>query len=135
MNLLTRVVNIDELQKKGILINLFMIHDMNEVFDVTQKCKEISLKDLIKQNLVMTAFVDFVQLTAIKNYFGEKEGFHYAFVNFYNVYFAFPALIGILTTLRQYQIQSFITLWSFAYALAISIWITVFIELWRRQQN
>ena len=89
--------------------------------------------NLIKQNLVMTAFVDFVQLTAIKNYFGEKVGFHYAFVNFYNIYFTIPAILGLLTSLRQYTNGSFITLWSFAYALAISVWITIFIELWRRQ--
>lgn len=35
MNLLTRAVNIVDLEKRGILIKLFMIHDMNEVFDVT----------------------------------------------------------------------------------------------------
>ena len=35
MNLLTRAVNISDLEKRGILMKLFMIHDMNEVFDVT----------------------------------------------------------------------------------------------------
>ena len=83
----------------------------------------------------MTSFVDYVQLTAIKNYFGEKVGFIYAFVYFYTIALSIPAFLGALASLRQYQIDSLITLWSFAYALVISVWITVFIEIWKRQQN
>jgi hypothetical protein len=135
MNLLNRQVNIEDLKNKKILINLFMIHDMNEVFDVTEKSNNISILAIIKQNIIQTNAVDFVQLTAIKNYFGEKVGFMYAFVNFYTMWLINPAILGLMVTFRQYQIGSLITLWSFVYALVISIWITVFIEFWKRQEN
>lgn len=116
-------------------MSVFMIHDMNEVFDVTQKCNAIPIKNIIKQNIWQTSAVDFVQLTALKNYFGEKVGFMYAFVNYYTILLIIPAILGLLVSWRQLYVKSLITLWSFFYALVISIWITLFIEFWRRQEN
>lgn len=74
-------------------------------------------------------------MTAIKNYFGERWGFQYAFMNFYTTWLLLPSLGGVACTWYQFQTGTFITLWSFAFSIFIAIWMTLFQERWKRKQN
>ena len=74
-------------------------------------------------------------MTAIKNYFGERWGFQYAFMNFYTTWLLLPSLGGVACTWYQFQTGTFITLWSFAFSIFIAFWMTIFQERWKRKQN
>ena len=85
--------------------------------------------------------IDYFQLTSINHYFGEKIAFEYAFMSFYSCWMVYPGAFGAVITGYQIYLrifsesQSTITLWAFFYAALISIWVSVFIERWRRKSN
>jgi Calcium-activated chloride channel len=74
----------------------------------------------------------YTELGAIKNYFGEKVGFQYAWLSFYTVWLTLPAAAGIALTIFQI-VKGVDTPLTTVYALFVCIWVTVFIERWKRK--
>jgi surface polysaccharide O-acyltransferase-like enzyme len=76
---------------------------------------------------------------AIKNYFGDKIAFEYAFESFYTCWIILPATVGVLVTFYEgYKLDENgepNTLWSFFYSAVMAIWISIFIERWKMKQN
>lgn len=72
-------------------------------------------------------FLDFNDLTKIRNRFGEKIGFYFAFLQSYFMFQIFPAAFGLScwVLLGQY---------SHIYAIVNCIWSVVFIEYWKKQE-
>jgi anoctamin-10 len=72
-------------------------------------------------------FLDFDDLTKIRNRFGEKIAFYFAFLQSYFMFLIFPAAFGFScwVLLGQY---------SPLYAIVNCIWSVVFIEYWKRQE-
>lgn len=77
---------------------------------------------------------DYNELSAIKNYFGEKIGFHYAWVSFYTAWLIIPVIGGIAITIYQI-ITGVDTSLTSLYSLLICIWVTIFIERWKRKSS
>ena len=71
----------------------------------------------------------------MKNYFGERIGFLYQFNFFYTSWLIIPAGLGLGVTIRDIYYKEFISLWSYLYSTSLSLWITIFIEAWKRKQN
>lgn len=78
--------------------------------------------------------LQFPELSAIKNYFGEKIGFQYSFMAFYTAWLFIPALLGLAASIYQfvYQIDNII---NGLYALLVCFWVTIFIERWKRKNS
>lgn len=72
------------------------------------------------------------ELASIKNYFGEKVGFQYAWMSFYTVWLIFPTIVGIALTIFQ-LVKGVDTPLTTIYALFVCVWVTVFIERWKRK--
>ena len=112
---------------------------MNESQDIEQKFKKVGVFELMKQMLTESQKMDYTQLIAIKNYFGEKVAFEYAFQTFYTCWLIYPAIGGIIVSLYQLYLYkggfNEGTLYTFLYSALNSIWISIFIERWRRKQN
>lgn len=67
-------------------------------------------------------------LALIKDKFGERVAFYFAFLQSYFIFLTFPALFGF---------SSWVLLGKFSpvYAIVISVWSIVFIEYWKKQET
>jgi hypothetical protein len=75
----------------------------------------------------------FSELSAIKNYFGEKVGFYYAYMSYYTAWLMIPAIPGLAIVIYQSRTGNQDTIFSSLYALLVCIWVTIFIERWKRK--
>lgn len=67
----------------------------------------------------------------IRNYFGEAVAFYFAFIVYYTWALLVPAIIGILQTIISFDISR-----SYVFFASIKmIWLTVFLECWKRKSN
>jgi hypothetical protein len=77
----------------------------------------------------------------VKNYFGEKFAFEYAFLIHYEAWLIVPSILGIM--LFFYQLDRFRISGEFKesldsplnglYGVFIAIWATAFVESWTRK--
>ncbi|KOS20681.1 Uncharacterized protein ESCO_006847 [Escovopsis weberi] len=63
-------------------------------------------------------------LDQIRDLFGAKVAFYFAFIQTYLVFLAFPAITGIMAWL-------WLPRYSLAYAILTVVWCTIFLEYWR----
>lgn len=75
----------------------------------------------------------FSELSTIKNYFGEKIGFYYAWMSYYTAWLMIPAIPGLAITIYQLVLKDVDTIFTSLYALLVCIWVTIFIERWKRK--
>ena len=76
----------------------------------------------------------FSNLIAYKNYFGEKMCIMHAFFHFYTVWFAIPAFFSLILCLYQLYFKEFDVIVCVVFAFCISIWSTIFVEMWKRKE-
>lgn len=88
---------------------------------------------MIKQLYSESMSFQFSELSTIKNYFGEKVGFYYAYMSYYTAWLIIPATVGLALTIYQFQGNNVDTIFSSLYALLVCIWVTIFIERWKRK--
>eukprot|EP00742_Colponemidia_sp_Colp-10_P009234 GILJ01010054.1.p1 GENE.GILJ01010054.1~~GILJ01010054.1.p1 ORF type:complete len:1338 (-),score=194.37 GILJ01010054.1:108-3893(-) len=101
------------------------------------KLQKISIIPLHDQHTVaelMKASVSYsrVPIDQIASYFGTKVAFYFAWLDFYLKWLVAPALAGLVTFLLQ-QHYGLCNVYTFAYALFLSIWATLFTEFWKRR--
>ncbi|KAI9485131.1 calcium-activated chloride channel-domain-containing protein [Zychaea mexicana] len=75
------------------------------------------------------SLIDDQDLTNIRNHFGEKIAFYFAFVQNYLLWLGTPTVIGVLITVAGAKSLS---IW---YSLAMLIWSVVYIEMWKRREQ
>eukprot|EP00741_Cyanophora_paradoxa_P020930 tig00021319_g20206.t1 len=72
-------------------------------------------------------------LGEIRDYFGEKVAFYFAWLHFYTVWLVLPTVLGsILSAVSATSTPSM--KWSFFYCSFLMIWGTIFTEGWKRRQ-
>jgi len=76
-------------------------------------------------------------LDDIRDYFGEKIAFYFAFLDFYNVWLALPALFGITFFILQtfYFPESYTETINICFGLVMTIWTSFFVAFWKQKQN
>ena len=89
----------------------------NHAFNQTW-IKEWSKKYLLDDN----------DISQVRNKFGEKVAFYFAFLQAYFKFLSFPALIGFATWLLIGE-------FSWLYAIINSIWTVVFFEYWKHKEG
>lgn len=80
----------------------------------------------------------------IANYYGEKQGFYFAWLMFYTSWLMIPAIPGIalfvyqmITIIGQQRNEEPINMdvpWNCLYCIILAVWSTVFIEIWKRRE-
>jgi len=78
---------------------------------------------------------EYNELTSIKNYYGEKMAFHYVWMAFYTVWLVVPAIGGVIITIYHLSVKEVDSSLNTLYALLVCIWVTVFIERWKRKST
>ena len=70
-----------------------------------------------------------LDLNSIRDYYGSKISFFFAYLHFYSHWLLIPAsLSAVVLLVPQMQLQA-------VYPLAVCIWSTVFLSSWKRQQK
>jgi len=98
----------------------------------------------LKRGFIFGSYPKYFQpLNMIKNYYGEKYAFEYAFLIHYQSWLKMPSLLGLLLTF--YQIHRFTQTGSLmaaldtpvnaVFGLAVTFWATFFVESWKRKQT
>lgn len=72
-------------------------------------------------------FLDFKDLTMIRDRFGEKIAFYFAFLQSYFMFLLFPAAFG-------FSCWGLLGSFSPLYAIVNCLWSVVFIEYWKKQE-
>ena len=126
----------DELEK--MMISMFPMHNLYEINIIETKHSDTSLYEFFSQNSLIPTLErkeEFNAINALKNYFGERQGFLYAFKNYYTAWLTIPALLGILLSIESFISGEYISIYSYVFAIFMSLWITMLIEFWKRKQN
>jgi hypothetical protein len=90
---------------------------------------------LINQLFKEGSKYEFNELSSIKNYFGEKMAFHFVWMAFYTVWLVIPAIGGLMITIYHIVKGEVDSSLNTLYALLVCIWVTVFIERWKRKSS
>ena len=85
----------------------------------------------------------FYPLNLMKNYYGEKQAFEYAFLLHYQAWLYIPSFLGLV--LGAYQLYRYYLLqdWKAAldteyngvFGLLVALWASFFVESWKRKQK
>lgn len=113
-------LSLTELKVHNVILAAFPIHNYDD------------LEELQKEWLGLTNWRQ--PLDKIKDYFGERIGLYFAFLQHYTHALYYPAILGLITfaaELLQRTIQS--TLQPY-FTVFMVLWNTVFIENWKRKQ-
>lgn len=114
------------------------MHDFYGIHEIKSKWEQKRPRCLpmpipiIKQFFRESLYSQFSELSSIKNYFGEKTGFYFAFLSYYTSWLIIPAILGLALTIYQ-RVESVDTIFTGLYAILVCIWVTVFIERWKRK--
>lgn len=81
------------------------------------------------------AISKFKDLTAYKNYFGEKRSVMHAFFDYFATWFLVPSILCIPIVVYQYKTGNIDSKFCILFALLISVWSCIFIEFWKRKEK
>lgn len=135
-------MDFEQLMLNGIIINHFPLHRRNSV-DMIQN-SFFHYYERLKIGFLFGSYPKYFQpLNMIKNYYGEKFAFEYAFLIHYQSWLYIPSCLGVLMTayqlIRLAQTGSFLqaldTPLNAIYGLIVSFWATIFVESWKRKQT
>jgi hypothetical protein len=78
------------------------MHEFYEIYDIKRKYEVSGLKRLIPITVPMIKEfysegpeMNYAELSSVKNYFGEKIGFYFAWMTFYTSCLLIPGVLGI----------------------------------------
>jgi Calcium-activated chloride channel len=86
----------------------------------------------VKMNDWRSAF--FSPVNDVRSYYGEKIAYYFGFLAFYNRLLVIPTIFGIFQFIWMLIDKRIDTGGMFFYALIVSVWATVFLEMWKRQE-
>ena len=104
------------------VVALFPLHDR-------------SFSSALLRHLCRRPFLQAQMLHALRNEYGEKVAFYFAFRTFHQRWLVLPAVLGALLWLSRFvsvEISAHLTP---LYGLSISVWGSIFLDRWRAQQR
>lgn len=132
----------DYMRKSGVILDHFPVH-MPERELIINSWNEYRWR--LAFGMIFKGFLANMQpLNFIKDYFGEKFGFYFAWLIHYTGQLIPIAIIGIVFGIAmivegvndEIELDHFLANpLSIIYGLIIMIWITLFNESWKRKQN
>lgn len=114
---------IQKLKARKWIVDFFPLHDYD------------ALQDLQKKWLKLFQLPWKQPTDEIKNYFGEKIGLYFTFMEHYTTWLIIPAAAGVLTWVDiAYHSGTTTTKTLPAFSIIVSVWCTLFLEYWKRRQ-
>lgn len=104
------------------LVAFFPLHDLPTRAKIWEECS-------------LWHAVFHIPVGPIRKYFGEQIGFYFAFLQFYSAALLVPAICGVAFFIWQAVTEKIDIAGLPAFALLVSIWATLFLELWKRKES
>jgi hypothetical protein len=104
------------------LVAMFPLHDLPTRAKIWEECR-------------VWHAVFHIPVDPIRNYFGEQIGFYFAFLQFYSAALLIPSFLGVAFFIWQLIKGSIDVVGLPAYALAVTVWATLFLEFWKRRES
>ena len=95
MTKIENLLSLEELTKKEILKEVLNIHDMTGINEVQVSNYGEGIIQIFKNHFNDLKMQEYRGLTSTKNYFGERWGFQYAFMEFYTAWLIIPAVLSV----------------------------------------
>jgi len=115
-------ISLDQIQKHGLITNYFCTHDPRKAA-------------LAREWYQWKTWPWQQPIDKIRSYFGEKVAMYFAFVGLYTTWLFWPALLGLALFLHQATSTNIAVVWMPIYGILVAIWITFFLEFWKREQS
>lgn len=116
-------MDVAKLIKEGVLLACFPLHDYFELRSLEEKWMKVCQFPLS------------LDVNAIKDYYGEKVGFYFAWVSFYTHFLMLASIIGffawVVLAVGGNDPNSPVSIF---FAIFISLWCSFFLEFWKRRQ-
>lgn len=109
----------DNLINQNKLSHFFPLHDADSI--------QYLMDEWIKQKSL------YLPLNHIRNYFGEKIALYFAFLQTYTLWLIVPSIIGLPLFMAQVLVDD--SVYSAAFSIFMSLWLTAFFTKWRRQTS
>jgi hypothetical protein len=143
LTILKRILNLPSFTRRKWLNQIILMHDpyglgeLKERWYNVKSAKRFVLMPIriVKELISEGNTNEMKELTAVKDYFGEKVGFNVAWISFYTAWLFVPGIIGLTLTLYQLSTGNVESLYSPLYSISIAIWATVLIEMWKRKSS
>ncbi|CAG8760103.1 5332_t:CDS:2, partial [Dentiscutata heterogama] len=71
--------------------------------------------------------IDKNDLLRLRNHFGEKIAYYFAFLQFYFTWLVIPSIAGLVTHFSGAK-------YSIPFSIFITLWSVIFVEFWRRKE-
>jgi undecaprenyl pyrophosphate phosphatase UppP len=88
---------------------------------------------LIKDFLSEGMNLDFKHVSSLRQYFGEKIGFYYAWLCYYTVWMIIPGIAGLGVQLYMQITGNLLDFVPVFYAMFLLLWVTIMVERWKRK--
>ena len=130
------------LQAQGIIEEHFPMHKGDGINDFKKSYDHFWWKLLI--GFLTGNFLKYFEpINLVKNYYGEKYAFEYAFLLHYQAWLLIPTVGGCLVfmiSLQQMAVtgnikESLDTTFNGLFGLSLALWATMFVESWKRKQR
>jgi hypothetical protein len=111
--------------KSGAIANYFACHELSQV-------------EWFKQNWILSLPWHGDPLNQIRNYFGEKIAFYFAWLSHLNKWLVAPSILGVIVTIYMSTLTTEQTNRSIvgpSFGLFMMIYFTLYFEFWKRRQN
>jgi len=116
-------LSVNDLLHKEAVLAAFPLHDYT------------ILKDIQKKWLKLHAWPSSQPISEIKDYFGERVGLYFAYLQHYVTWLMYPALFGVGTfTYGAYFYTSKVNQLLPVYTIFMVFWSTFYIEAWKNRQ-
>jgi Calcium-activated chloride channel. len=143
LNVLKKLLDVDQLKEQNVIQKIYLMHTVSGA----HRIKEIWLKSKrwywpepltsYKEYFSEGKHLNFTAITALRQYFGEKTSFYFAWVSFYTVYLLILAVPGVVFFILNQRFQDHLLGLA---NLMLSIWVgltalatTLLTERWKRK--
>lgn len=140
--ILKQEIDFDYYQQQGIIESHFPLHKAQTVEAIQASLDHFRFR--LTLGFLNGSFIKYMEpLNMIKNYYGEKYAFEYAFLMHYQAWLLFPSIVGFLvfcgSAVEYFQTgsmkESLDSTGNGIFGLVCAIWATLFVESWKRKQT
>lgn len=107
--------------RNGWLLGCFALHNRSESEQLYHRWKKFPFRGQPK--------------TLIKNYFGEKIGLYFCFMEHYTRFLSVPAFVGIPLQIAIYVLDDYSAPFMPFYSFFLAVWAVFMLEFWKRKEK
>eukprot|EP00347_Sterkiella_histriomuscorum_P001432 403372059 len=143
MKVFEQEIDIDYYTKNGVIVDHFPLHDK---FKETIATSWEKYRFKLFFGFITGRYKHYFQpIHFIASYYGEKQGFYFAWHMFYTSWLMIPAIPGLALFIYQMvmlvdqnsknEVQTLDNPYNCLYCLILAVWSTVFYEIWKRKES